>query len=620
MIVKSARVKNFRSLRDVSLVFGRQTVLVGGNGAGKSSILRAIELFYAPSVAHVREADFFDRTAAIEIELTFTVFTTSERELFDTRISDDAMTVVRVLEPGGGRGNGRFYGMTLVHKEFGTIWAVEGAQPKALFNALPRDEIYTDLPTVPKVADIGEAVTIWEASHPEYCVHGRDDGQFLGFTNVGRGALQKATNFVLIPAVRDASADAVDGKSSVIGQLMELIVRSAIQSRQDIQEFQARMHEEYTRLTSPTNLPELGGLAENISETLGQLYSDVAVALHWKPGEAFSVPLPGADVGLKDDEIEIPVDRAGHGLQRAFVIALLQHLARARAAEPQIITDDQAGETDQQPVDTVRQPLPGLILAIEEPELYQHPTKQRHFARVLNMLCHGLLPGMATTTQMIFATHSPHFVAIDRFDEIRLIRRDRPQPDAPRETVSSASSLTTIANVLEAASGKPAGTFTAQSIKPRLHIIGTELAEGFFAKIAVLVEGPSDKAALMAVASLGQRDFEAEGIAILPVGGKDNLDKPWAIFTSFGIPVFTLWDSDSGGKERAKAIRCNHLLQKLVSASTPHADFPEQVSGLFACFSDELETTLKSEFGTNLFDQLLDQSMAVYELAKERTP
>lgn len=32
---------------------------------------------------------------------------------------------------------------------------------------------------------------------------------------------------------------------------------------------------------------------------------------------------------------------------------------------------------------------PDLILAIEEPELYQHPTKQRHFARVLDALSSG---------------------------------------------------------------------------------------------------------------------------------------------------------------------------------------------------------------------------------------
>lgn len=621
MIVKATRIRNFRSLRDVSLTFGRQTVLVGGNGAGKSSILRAIELFYAPSLTHLRDIDFFDRTQPIEIELTFTAFTDAERDLFDSRISADEMTVVRVVEPGGGKNNGRYFGMTALHPGFKAIWDLSGMSRRAEFNGIPREGIYADLATVKKVDEIEGVVAAWEAAHPEHCERDRDNGQFLGFANVGRGALQKATSFVLIPAVRDASADAQDGKNTVIGQLMELIVRSAIQSRKDIQEFQKEISERYAKLTDPANLPELGGLANVISDTLGQLYANVAVALHWKPSDTFAVPLPGADVGLHDEDIEIPVDRAGHGLQRAFVIALLQHLARARAVEQQVTEGEVNGETEkgQEPVETGLPLLPGLILAIEEPELYQHPTKQRHFARVLSRLSHGLLPGMATTTQLMFATHSPYFVAMDRFDEIRILRRVRPEPDARRESVCSAASLATVVTMLEKAADKPPGTFTIQSVKPRLHIIDTELTEGFFAKAIVLVEGPSDKAALIAAAALDDRRFEAEGIAVLPVGGKDNLDKPWAIFTSLGIPTYVMWDSDSSktGKDAAKkAASCNRLLQRLLSVPGEHVDFPANVTDAFACFEDELECTLQAELGAEIYTGLLEKMVAHYDLPK----
>src|SRR3546814_19181613 len=53
-----------------------------------------------------------------------------------------------------------------------------------------------------------------------------DDGQFFGFQNNSRGKLQRHTSFVFVPAVREASADAADGKASVIGKLLELLVRS----------------------------------------------------------------------------------------------------------------------------------------------------------------------------------------------------------------------------------------------------------------------------------------------------------------------------------------------------------------------------------------------------------
>ena len=39
-------VQNFRSIRDETLNFDNLTALVGSNGSGKSSLLRALELFH----------------------------------------------------------------------------------------------------------------------------------------------------------------------------------------------------------------------------------------------------------------------------------------------------------------------------------------------------------------------------------------------------------------------------------------------------------------------------------------------------------------------------------------------------------------------------------------------
>ena len=310
---------------------------------------------------------------------------------------------------------------------------------------------------------------------------GRDDGRFFGFSNVARGQLQKATSFVLVPAVRDAATDAQDSKNTAVGQLMELIVRSAIQQRQDIKKFEAEALEKFKQLTSSDNLPELGQMEQSLSDTLKQMYADSSVSLNWRSQDGFSLPLPMADVNLLDDGLAVPVDYAGHGLQRAFIIALLQHLARASFVSSKEQPDDAEAE-DENPAEDVQREagqLPGLILAIEEPELYQHPTKQRHFARVLHELSHGHLPGMATSTQMILATHSPHFAAIDRSEDVRILRRSRTSPEQPRETACSIVDLQLIAAQLEKAHGKPEGSFTVQSLKPRLHIIGSELAEGF---------------------------------------------------------------------------------------------------------------------------------------------
>ena len=46
MILKRVSVKHFRSIRDVTVDVGSQMAIVGGNGAGKSSVLRAIDRFF----------------------------------------------------------------------------------------------------------------------------------------------------------------------------------------------------------------------------------------------------------------------------------------------------------------------------------------------------------------------------------------------------------------------------------------------------------------------------------------------------------------------------------------------------------------------------------------------
>ena len=158
----------------------------------------------------------------------------------------------------------------------------------------------------------------WEAAHPAALILQPDDGQFFGFQNAGRGALKRHTSFVFIPAVREATADAADGKSSAIGQLLELVVRSAILQRHDVIQFKNDMTARYQELVAPENMPELGLLGGRLTTDLKDLYRGAEVDLAWRAVAEFPVPLPIADVSLSDDGFGGPVDRQGHGLQRAF--------------------------------------------------------------------------------------------------------------------------------------------------------------------------------------------------------------------------------------------------------------------------------------------------------------
>lgn len=596
MRLAHVRVANFRSLRDVSIEIGAHTALIGGNGAGKSSILKAIDKFYSTSKS-LDADDFYgrDQSNPVEIELTFDQLSPAAVDHFGDRVREGRLIVTRVFDTT--TSSGRYYGSVLQNPDFAPIRAHMTANPKrdAYRQLKSTNPAYADLPNAPSAVVVEENLIAWEEAHADQLVLSRDDGQFFGFQNASRGALQRFTTFVFIPAVREAAADAADGKGSPIGRLLELIVRGAILQRADIQAFKQESTARYQALVSPDNMPELGELAVKLTTDIKELYQDAAVGLAWRAMDEFPVPLPMADVSLSDDGFGGPVDRQGHGLQRAFVMTLLQYLARTSALP--------ASEEAEDPVEAPE--APNLILAIEEPELYQHPTKQRHLANVLRSLSEGALPGQEGPTQVLFASHSPMFVSMGTSDEIRLVRRTECEEGDFKECQLRGLDLAAIAEKLGAAWQKQAGAFTKETLAPRLHILGVELAEGFFANGVVLVEGRSDRAALTAVARVLGVSFESAGIAILSAEGKDNMDRPLLIFKELNIPCYAVWDCDLGTADHSPNKDLALLRICMSGALDLQAPQGTKVGDCFAHFERNLEKTLKADLTPGLFDSSL---------------
>jgi hypothetical protein len=573
--------------------------------------------------------DFFNKDLSnpIKIHLTFHSFSDEEKALFLSRIHSDEMTVVRIFDSPSGRGSGRYHGSTKQHAGFAEIRSSGGATAKRdAYNSLrTQDERYASLRPVRQADEIDENLTQWEVDHPTECELRLDDGQFFGFTNVANGSLQKHTSFVFVPAVRDASADVTDARGAAVSQLMELIVRSAVLQRNDIKALQDRVRLELKTITSPENMPEIGKLSTDLSATLKQYYEDAGVELRWKDTQDFTIPLPAADVILDHDGFPGPVDRQGHGLQRAFILSLLQHLARAVSSSNSAATSDPTdGHVDGHAATPAKSvsTLPGLILAIEEPELYQHPTKQRHFARVLSQLSDGILPGVAVSTQVIFASHSPLFVSMERFDEVRIARRKIGSTETGKECCVVGARLDAVVSRLEAMFSNKPGTYTADTLRPRLHIINTEIAEGLFADTVVLVEGPSDKAAIIATCALLHLNLEAMGIAILAAGCKNNLDRPAVIFRELGIETYVIWDCDLNLSDnisnKERKIEMQRALLKMCDQEIDGDISLQTIVGRrFACFEQRLEKTLAEEIGDEIYTYELQKLAEQYNLAHD---
>ncbi len=561
--------------------------------------------------------DFYngDIDQDISITVTFSDLTPDALRLFSPYVDKGTLSVTRVFSGKQGRNNGKYYGIRLRNKEFDLVRNAGGMRAvTTAYRKLQADqpEKYGSLPAVTRGADALTALNDWEIRHPRACSPTRDEGQFFGFKGVGTGYLGKHTTFIRIPAVRDALSDATEARGSCMTQLMDTVVRGTLAARADVMSFEADVRARYVALFDSSKLEELQGLESQLAATLGQYAPNAGITLDWSQLDGPQIPLPQANVKLSEDGYESAVGRAGHGLQRAFILTALQHLVATQVADSR---EKASGESGEATSEASSDDLPSLVLAIEEPELYQHPSRQRHMASVLYELAMGSIPGVAKRTQVIYTTHAPLFVGLDRVDQVRLLRKRGHKPTQPPVTAVHATSLAQVAEELWSISDRRGAQYTADTLRPRMQVLLTPwMNEGFFADVVVLVEGEGDRSALLAVGELEGHDMESMGICIVPCRGKRSLDRPTVVFRELGIPTYVIWDNDSGNRN-ARPEDNRHLL-RLVEAE--EQDWPVGVWDTHAALDGNLERVLKREISERDFEALLSDRRSEFGMRKKR--
>ena len=588
LIVKSIRLQNFRCVKDETLHCKNLTALLGPNGSGKSSFLRALEMFYEPNT-HYTKDDFYagDTSNPILITVTFTKLTDEEKAFFKSYVEGDELTIEKEMSWPIVRGSQKYYGTSLKNPEFEAFYEAKGGEMRTKYTELRAKPEYSSLLDYTNRPAAEKVLSEWEMSHPDRCIRKRDGGQFFGFKEVGEAHLERYTRFIPVHAVRDASEDALEKKGSVITEIMDIVVRRVLAERKDITEFETQVNEQYMKIYNPSKIPELQNLERDLSKLLQTYVPDTGVKLRWKEDVMLEIPMPAADIKIIEDEYDSPVGYSGHGVQRAFILTMLQFLA---------LTEKTAEEEEEKPEKTALK-APNLILGIEEPELYQHPDRQRHLSKVLSKLSQEGVPNVVEQVQVIFSTHSPLFVDLEQFENIRVFRKVKEDANLPKQTRISYTTLAAVAEKLEKINDKPPGTFTAETMRARLRaLLSPWVNEGFFAKLVVLVEGIKDRAAILGAASAMGHDLESKGVAVIPCNSKTCLDRAIIIFSDLDIPVYVLWDSDYHERNRPESNPAvNRTLLRLFNQ--PEEDWPDKITDKFACFKETLMHTLNAELG-----------------------
>ena len=610
MFIESIKVKNYRSIYDETLKFDNLTALVGANGSGKSSFLHALELFRLEK-PKISAEDFHNKNTGKDIvfEITFNKLSNKEEKQFGNYVQNGELVVRRMFKFNKNTNECTYYGLKNQNPSFKEIREYSQAiDKKNKYKNLRKEKNYSQLPEYTNQDQLNKELDKWELGNPQKCKLDKDDGQYFSFNEKKRVNLGKHIKFLYIPAVRDALVDAGEGNDSTLAVLMNTIIRKDLKLNKKLEKFQTKIEKEYKQIFNDKKSYGILELSNSLTDTLHNYVPDAKIKLSLNE-KNFSVELPSANANLIEDEYESSVDRTGHGLQRAFIMTLLQHLETL----------------DQKEIDESTSDTPTLVLIIEEPELYQHPDRQRHLFKIYNNLSKKQKSKEKFQTQIVYSTHSPYFIKFDQIEQIRILRKEKRNG---KKTMVTKIFNTTHEKLLKQLKNHNK-KYNMRNIGYQLQKIETSwINEGFFAKKVVLVEGETDRAAILGAAEVLETKLEGNGISVIPCKGKDNLNEPTIIFKAFKIPTYLIWDNDEKkyeSKEDGKKInehnikddiKKNRKLLKLCNAK--EEDFPSHIESNHACLDVDLETVLKKEINLEKYKEILTKCADNYNLDKSQ--
>ncbi|WP_075257038.1 ATP-dependent nuclease [Herbaspirillum camelliae] len=576
MKIQSVRIKNFRALKDVTIPFDSVTTFIGPNGAGKSTVLRALDWFFNGKPGSLTEKDcsFGAAGEEIEVQVTFSDLSGKDREALGKYAPDGATTFTawRQRSPDG---SDRLSANAKGFPAFNAIKAAAGANVKKdLYKELRANRPELDLPAANTGPAVDEAMTMWEAAHTDQLEDALESLQtnFFGFNSGGK--MSGLFDFVLVTADLRASEESIDGKSSIIGRILERSVDRAAADQEiativeESRAKQQKVYEEKFKAQLEEMTTQLNSVVSSYSPGRSVTVSPAEVEL--------KAPKTTFEVAILDGATETAVERQGHGFQRTILISALQLLAQSGAASADGV----------------------ICLAIEEPELFQHPIQAQAFAKVLR----SLVEDPEKCIQVTYATHSPYFLEARHFNQIRRLTR------STDETPVVSVHFATIADV----KAKLNGIVDADVVDRRLdHNVADQLSIALFANRAFLVEGTTESSVFYGIGDRTSHGLlEAAGVSIVSVGSKTSIPLAHAILSAIGVPAYALFDADAGFEARAKAKnkkqediekeRNNHATENrrlLQYFGIPEEDFPKaSVLSEVAVFEDHLESLLSEKW------------------------
>lgn len=520
MKIKRLKIHNWRSIKDVDIVFDDLMVFIGQNNHGKSNVLSALLFFFG--LINCTELDFNNGENEVFVEVTFANLDSHDQAQFGKYVTASGTMTVRKLI---------LKGDSFEYHGYCEIPMDDWLKEDKLSEYSSRDAI-GQTPLNPLVSATGRITKdMVKQAQEAYIATNKDRIQFsyslertnfLGLKSVAQGIFGEV---FFVPAVKNALEEFnVKGKS-VFNQLLTNVINDMSVSNPEYIDAKKKVRE-LTQILNKTiddgspnaNRPEQISKLENLLET--ELASwNTTIDIEITPPDVDEVLRVGTNVRINDG-VTTDVGRKGNGLQRSLIFALIKAWAKvSQETRDRVVANG----------DSQRKASKSTYFIFEEPELYLHPQAQRELYDSLKKLSQ-------TSNQVLLSTHSSAFVDLDQYKSICIIyKKDISEGTKHRQCTADLF-----------------GSIDEKKKFNMTYWINPDRGELFFARKIILVEGPTDKTVIPYLAK--QLNVFRYDYSIIDCGCKDNMQIYIHLLNNFGLSYIAVYDKDHQSYKKSDGI------------------------------------------------------------------
>lgn len=505
MKIKTIEIENWRSIKNMTISAQDLMIIIGQNNHGKSNLLSAL-LFFFGEIKH-QNLDFFQKTNELFVDIEFSDLDEQDNTTFQKYITKQGTIKVRKIAYLDGSFEYKGWVQNCTEDYLKEENAVNYTKRETA-SCLP---FYSDLPATGKLSKqqiieaqqnyIQKNITNLTFNYELESTH------FMGLKSVAKGIFGEV---YFLPALKNAAEDFTSKDTCIFSKLLGEVIETMSINNVDWQETKQQLNKVFSKFNKYINGIENAGRPKQLSDLEKELSKELQ---SWNAYFDIELNTPDIDSVLKsnasvwiDDGTRTDITRKGHGLQRAVTLALIQLIAKRQLQS----TSD--SET------TTRKISKSRYFIFEEPELYLHPQAQR-------VLFDSFVDLSNTGSQVILCTHSSNLINIDKYKSIYIVRKENDQ---------TGSTITQCEDDLFDGSERENWNLS--------YWINPDRGELFFAEKVILVEGPTEKTIIPALAK--QLNVFRHDYTIIDCGSKDSIPLYLKLLNKFGIKYIAVYDQD----------------------------------------------------------------------------